>query len=99
MNYSHHKNSLQRNHMVVQHLQSKNLDSSTAVTDKSIVAIPGTAKPAKCVHFLDPDFGTCVAHVSENANDSNTIANRIAPDYSRRKAFRVSSEMRHTIII
>jgi len=58
-----------------------------AVTNKSIVAIPNTTKPVKGVHYLDADFGTCIVRVSDNANDSNTIANRVVPDYSRRQVF------------
>jgi len=57
------------------------------VTSQTVMAIPNIPKPDKGVHFLDPNYGTCVVRVSDHANDSDTIANRIVPDYSRRQVF------------
>ncbi len=59
----------------------------TPVTTRTITSIPGITKPAKGVHYLDPNYGTCIVRVSDHVNDSNTIANRIVPDYSRRQVF------------
>jgi len=57
------------------------------VTSRTVTSIPNIAKPAKGVHYLDPDYGACVVRVSDHINDSATIAGRIVPDYSRRQVF------------
>jgi len=59
----------------------------TPVTSKSVMPIPTITRPVKGNHYLDPNFGTCVVRVTDNANDSNTIANRVVPVYSRRQVF------------
>ncbi len=59
----------------------------TPVTTRTITSIPNITKPVKGVHYLDPNYGTCIVRVSDHINDSNTIANRIVPDYSRRQVF------------
>jgi len=59
----------------------------TPLTNRTITAVPSITKPLKGIHFLEPNFGTCMVRVSDHTNDSNTIANRIVPDYSRRQVF------------
>jgi len=59
----------------------------TPDTSKSVTPVPNIAKPVKGAHYLDPDFGTCVVRVTDNGNDSSTIANRVVPVYSRRQLF------------
>jgi len=59
----------------------------TPVTTRTLTSIPSITKPVKGVHYLDSNYATCIVRVSDHANDSNTIANRIVPDYSRRQVF------------
>jgi len=64
-----------------------NAGGFSPVTSKSIASVPNITKPVKGNHYLDPNFGTCIVRVTNHANDSNTIANRVVPDYSRRQVF------------
>jgi len=64
-----------------------NAGGFTPVSSKSLTAVPNINKPVKGNHYLDPNFGTCVVRVTNHGSDSNNIANRVVPDYSRRQIF------------
>lgn len=57
------------------------------VTHRSVIPVTSVPKPAKGVHSIDTDFNTCVARVSNHANDSDNIVGRAVPVYSRRQVF------------